>query len=238
MARSFSSAYYTTANGAVGSLVNGASAVSVAAWVKFASTTSATVNDNRALTLIVGGSTAGVVLCLDNNSAPGEVRVRCGGRSVVGDSFTGVSGATNLSADTWYHLGAVMNFGSPRITVYVNGVSDGTAGVTFGNSTFTHSAASAADVIAAAAGGSTKLTGTLADVALWGSDIGSTGFSRLAAGDRPTRVSTSSLAAVFPLTGITSEADVKTGVALTASGSPSAVSHPSVKPLFSGAGAF
>src|SRR5574343_153801 len=225
----------------VNTALNGAAAVTFAAWARFASTSSAAAADNRILHSYINGTAAGLVLNFDNNTSGWNVRIRGGCRAAAGDTTQQKTGDTNLSADTWYHVGAVFNVAADTITVYVNGAADGSASVTFTQSAYTAGTASATyvDSIGGQFNGASlvsALTGRVADVAVWSADIGATGFARLAAGDRPNRVSPSSLRLFFPLYGISSEQNVVGSGTLTAVSSPTASAHPAMRPLFAGAG--
>lgn len=236
MARSFSSNRLTTASNIVGSRINGAAVFTVACWVKYATAATGAATDNRIFNAPINSTSAGVVLNFNAFSSPGNVRAAAFARSQSADSLQTAATSTNMAANTWYHFTAVFDIAADRIRTYVNGALEQTATVTFGANAFTLGTPSENEALGSSAGGTGQLDGSVADLAVWSTDITVANAVRLAAGERPTRVLPASLELYWPL--YAAEADVVRQSALTAggTGTPGTLAHPALKPVFTGAG--
>lgn len=124
MARDFSK---TAANNldlgalTIGTLLNGATKISVHAWINPDSYDTAN-NDNRILSVAIQNGTGGLTLSINNPAGTPVVRVA--GRSVVTDSYQTKDGTTNITTGSWWSVGGVNNISGDTITPYVNGETD------------------------------------------------------------------------------------------------------------------
>ena len=138
MARDFTknlSNYYSLGVNAIGPLIHGASAISVAMWANL-DTIGAAGFDSDHLGVAINGSTAGVAIGVQGTITPKTLRV--GGRSVSTDAFQVRDTITGYGTGTWQHIGGVLNFGADTITPYWNGVAENGGAVTFANTTYTN----------------------------------------------------------------------------------------------------
>lgn len=183
MARTFAkdtSKYMSLGSSAIGTIMNGATAVSVHARIRPASV-SAGVNDNNILAVIVGGTTVGLALSIDGTTS----KLRCSARSVVGDARQALTGGTALSMGVEYSVGVVVDFTGKTITLYLNGVADGTVGtLAFANNTYTQGTPTDNDAVggfrAPAVATTDQLDGAIGHVAVWTSALSGANFVSLA----------------------------------------------------------
>jgi len=190
MARDFTknlSNYYSLGVNAIGPLIHGASAISVAMWANL-DTIGAAGFDSDHLGVAINGSTAGVAIGVQGTITPKTLRV--GGRSVSTDAFQVRDTITGYGTGTWQHIGGVLNFGADTITPYWNGVAENGGAVTFANTTYTNGTPTAADAIGTTAtipptSTDRQMDGRLAHLAIWKADIGAAAFQRLAKGADP-----------------------------------------------------
>lgn len=173
----------------INGLVSGAAAVSVHAWVKLASTTTAAF-DNRVLSQFIASGGNGLLLSIDKTGANRVVRAAA--RSVSTDSLTSKLSTTDLALSTWHSVGAVFNFTGDTTTPYANGVAEGGGAATYANNTYTVGVASSQDVIGSntVTGINTisQIDGEIAHLAIWAGDIGANGFTALWRGQQAGRV--------------------------------------------------
>ena len=194
--------YMSLGVGGLGSLINGAAAVSVHVWARYA-TLSTAANNNAIVTVnINGAATTGLLLSAHNGTS---AVLRAGARSLTADAFQAANGTTVLSSATYYSLGAVYNFTADTITPYVNGTAEGGASVTFGSNTFTLGTPSAAECIGAtfAPPGSvvSQWDGELEALAIWNTALSGADFTNLAAGAWPGAIATANLVSLHILAG-------------------------------------
>jgi hypothetical protein len=120
--------YITFGNGALNPTLSGASAITIQAWLRPDTITSAA--RNRVINYYVDGTNTGGMI---NINASGNIEV--GGRSVTGDSFQSLAGSA-ASLGNWYFVSGILDFANDTITLYINGEKTSSS-VTFGNSTYT-----------------------------------------------------------------------------------------------------
>ena len=214
---------------AIGPLFNGASAISIHCWA-YADTYSATgITDNALFAFGIGSGVAGLFFNVDNGT-----KLRMGGRSGTGDAFQSRTSTTNITTGQWWSLGGVNNIAADTITPYVSGLAEGGGAVTFGNATYTHSAASSSsDRIGAAQSGAltTNLQwdGRIAELAIWNVDIGASGFTQLALGVSALLIRPEALVIYTPILGRYSpEIDLRNGKTATISGTVDVADHPRI----------
>lgn len=214
---------------ALGSLINGASQVSVHAWGNF-DTFNAGANDNRILSCFLSGNT-GFLFGVDGSVTPKKARVA--GRSVGTDAFQAVDGTSTINTGTWYPIGGVFDYPNDKIRVYVNGAQEANTTVTFGNTTYTNSSAATGDGVGvnavppAVTAGMTD--GRLAECAVWNADITTAGFEMLADGYSALFVRPESLVFYITLLGNYSpEIDVINNKNVTINGTIAKAAHPRI----------
>lgn len=220
---------------ALGTLVNGASAISFAAWAYADSYSATSTANNRVFTALIGGITnAGFAIGVDNTGANPVLRVSA--RSDNADALQAASSATIISTGQWWHLGGVVNFAADTITPYVNGASEGDTGVTFANTTYVSGSPSREDVIGAISFITSipegQWDGRIAEFALWNVNIGANAFRSLAQGHSPLRVHPTQPVTYMPLWGDHSpEIDLRDALVGTIAGSVPKGNHAPVVPF-------
>lgn len=196
---------FTFGDSIIGTLVNGAAKISLHAIINAdAFTGLASANENRIINWVINGTnTTGGALCVDNFTSAGNPKLRLGARSQTTDSFQAVNGATNLSAGTVYVVGGVLDISGDAIRVYLDGTEDGSGSVTFGASSYTQGTVTAGnpDSIGGTSAVQNYVDGLLAEVAIWTSDIGATGFAALGKRFDPRSVDFENLVIYCPLWG-------------------------------------
>lgn len=164
----------------------------------------------------------------------GATRLLVGGRSSVVDSFQGRTGTGSISTGTWTSVGGVLNFAADTVTPYLNGAADNGGAVTFAGASYTHTGVSDndfSDSIGAqinSTGGAvanTQVDGRIAEVAVWGGDIGAAGFDQLAKGVSPLQIRPDLLRFYLPLHG-DSLTDIDTAQTYTITGTINKAAHP------------
>lgn len=231
MARDFTkdgSNYMTLGGDAIGPLVNGASAISMAAW-GYPDSFAAGTNENRLFTFEIAGGNTGGTMAVGNST--GTFKLRLGGRSVSTDSFQNRNANTEVTTGSWHHFGGVLDFANDLITPYYEGVAENSGAVTFGNSTYTHGSTSSTDGIGKGVGDTILITdvqwdGRIAEVAVWAGDIGASGYAMLNKGFSPLLVRPDLLVAYWPLMGRYSpEIDLISGENATINGTIAQADH-------------
>lgn len=201
------------------SLLSGAAQASFSAKINIASFDSV-LNGNNVIAAILNGTTVGAVLSIDGTG--GVAHARLAGRSVSGDARQAVTGGTQLNVGQTYFIGGIIDYAADTITVYVNGVSDGSSGVTFANTTFTLGTPTGADTVGGylAPPGATadQFAGALGEIAVWTSALTGTDFSDLASGVVASSVSPGTLVEYLKIGGIASPEVATAGVNGTITG--------------------
>lgn len=213
----------------VGPLLNGAGAISLAAWI-YPDSTSSIANGNRAVSIYVANGSTGLMLALHDGTA---ARVRIGARSQSGDSFQTKTGTTTVGTSGYSHVGGVIDIAGDTITPYYNGAAEGGGAVTFGAATWTNGTPTTSeDGIGSEGIGSdtqNQFDGRIGEVGIWNGDIGAAGFAALAKGFSPLLVRPELLVAYFPLLGNDSpERDRISGLSGTITGTVAKADHPRV----------
>ena len=167
----------------IGTLINGSGEVSLAMWLRCESLTAGFVageysNVAWANRMFSDGSGTWVNVTGSSASVPGKVKI--GGRSVSGDTFKEVTGATIVTVRRWFHVVGVVSYRTNTISVFVNGVRDGIASVSFGSSVYQASTGSLSDAIGSNLGNE-PFFGNIDDVRVYTRAITQTEISLLAA---------------------------------------------------------
>jgi hypothetical protein len=236
MARDFSknvANYLSLGTGVVAAVVSGSGRISLSCLAFIRSTTAA-ANDNTIFQIIVGGSSVGVALNIDNLTVAGQRQLRGAGRSQASDARQAINGATNLALNTWIHLGAIIDYTGDKIETYVDGALDGTGAVAFAAATFTPSAATDPDGLGCYSPGlgittASQFDGLLAELAIWKDDIGADAMRELGNRRVPFKVQRASLRHYWPFDGRgTNPPDFVGGVNAIVTGSIPIADHPRV----------
>ena len=180
--------YMSLGNSGLGTILNGAAVVSVDARIRIAGTTTGQ-NDNDIVAAIVNGVSAGLVLSVDGTST----KLRCAARSAAADVKQALTATTALVVGVDYYVGAVVDFTGKTITLFLNGVSDGTvASLAFANNTFTLGTPTDADVVggfrAPPLATTDQFNGVISEIAVWTSALTAGQFATLATGVAATTV--------------------------------------------------
>lgn len=231
MARNFSKdgvCMMTLPAGTVGSLVNGASQISFAAWMNASSFSSAKGN----YVFVCRLSTNNAVCDLGINGTGGNVLFG-GGRSCSGDSFIECAGITGVTLGAWHHVGIILDYAARRIRLYLDGVQEASAvASSWASSVFQWGGAGTwKDSIGSDQNGSAanQFAGSIAEACIWPSDIGAAGFSALAKGFNPYAIGPKKPVLYFPLNGQCSpEIDPASGKLASIAGSIPSSAHPGI----------
>lgn len=235
MARDFTkntSNYMRLGANAIGALINGASAVSLHAWI-YPDTISTASGDNNVLT--VYGADALVTYRLAIHDGTNAV-LRSSGRPNSGESQRNVVGTTNVSTGAWQSVGMVADYANDLLQPYYAGAAEGSPSVAFTATSYsTNTPTTSYDSIGSNGTPATtavQIDGRIAEVAIWTSDIGATNFAALAAGISAQCIARSSLVFYMPLYGDASpEVDLVNSVNGTITGSLPQDTHPTIRLL-------
>lgn len=108
-------------------------------------------------------------------------------------------GSATLSTNTWYHVVQRFANGAGHAT-FINGVSDGTSGLSGLSPVTSGSLGIGYDVT----GGSLTFAGRIADACVWNSALTNAEVAALAAGMRPYRIQRGNIIAYLPFDGVSS----------------------------------
>ncbi len=240
MARTFTknTANYMTigsGNGKGSELLNGAASIAAVAWVKLASLTTAGVNNNRVLDLVMDGTTVGVRLNIPaNTNANGLARHNA--RDTAAGTNGVVAGATTFGLSAWALIAGVSRISADTQSVYRNAVEDGTNTPAWAAASYTHGTPTAEDRIMgpSALAANDQIDGDGAEVALFKKNLTTADLTLMATNKYspaffgPT--------AYWILLGQNSpEPDMVGGVNGVITGTVAAAAHPYVKYPWSGA---
>jgi hypothetical protein len=131
---------------AFGSALSGATASTVSLWINYSSLVG---TSGQFVNVVFSTRFTSNLAALSFNirSDTGFVgRPQFGGRSQSSDSFQSVTAGSALTAGTWAHVAAVMNYTADTITIYLNG-SATSANVSFGSNTYVSSTGTLNDVM-------------------------------------------------------------------------------------------
>lgn len=186
--------YYRFGNDIISGLLNGASATTFHCWAKWDSFDSGSY-DNRIITWLINGSTAGGAIGIDGTTNPVVI---AGGRSVYTDGFQGSTGSTILTAGRWYSIAVIYDWGNDTIEIFIDGISEGSDAVTFANATYTQGGTPAnepdtlgSDQQDPPADTTAVLNGCIAYLTIWNRALEANELLSIAKGVRPIRYSTS-----------------------------------------------
>jgi hypothetical protein len=186
-------------------ILSGRGVFSMHAKIRIASTTTG-ANDNNILVANINGATIGAVLNVDGTA--GAPKVRISARSVNTDGRQVKSGATTIGVGVDAYVGGIVNIAGDTIEVYLNGVSDGSVGVTFANATWTLGTPTGADTVggylAPPSATADQFDGQISEIAVWSSALSGANFATLAGGTPASSVSAGTLVYYLPIAGTTS----------------------------------
>jgi len=234
MARDFSkdvANYYGLGIDRMGNILEGAAFVSIHAIVAY-DTLDTAANNNPILQWKIGSNLTSFLLSIhDGTSAV----LRAGARSQNADAFQARNGTTVLSAGTFYGVGAVFDYAGDTITPYLDGVAEGGGAVTFGATSYTHTAGTSHDGIGANLGTTgtptstaAQFDGRIAELGAWAGSRALTSDEMLSLGAyrvNPRQVAPNLLKAYMPLNRAT---DLVNGLIHTITGSIPVADHPRV----------
>jgi hypothetical protein len=208
MARFFTkdvSNYVSLGAAAIGPLIDGAAAISVHAWVR-PSALSNPAGNNRVLSVKNGNGSGktGLVLSMGNNTAGPVLRVVA--RSSDADTDQVKASTTALTAGNWWSIGAVADFSAGTLTPFLNGIAEGGGAATFGSATYVKGVVGTQEDLIGTNISPPSQTGPiwpgdLAEIAIWRSDIGASGFAALKSGYSAALISARTLVFHLPLWG-------------------------------------
>jgi len=237
MARTFTknvSNYMKMGVADLGNLANGAAFIAIMATIKASSFTGA-VGDNQIVGAVINAdSTGGFQLRVHNGTNPVLFAVS---RSKSTDGANNQSGNTSQSTGTQYRVGVLFNFGSPNVTFYLNGSTDGGGTPTYGAATYTQGTATGADAIGTtlAAGVPTstarQFDGDISEIGIWAgaTSLSTADFAAYSDGVSPLLICPETLINYWPLDGAYSpEPDTINGKDATITGSLPAADHPAI----------
>ena len=237
MARDFTkntSNFMRTPTGAIGDILNGASAYSWHCWAYFDTNTQTSDSDNRICHFLInstGGS--GFIACIDANATPDLLRIYA--RSQSADGLQ-TAAAGSISTGQWYSLGAVVDIGGDAIRIYVDGSQVANTSVTFGATTYTDGTPSANDAIGGPVPSqmttARQIDGRLSEMAMWMRDIGTAGFAALANRVPATRINFPDIYMPLDGKGSPEPCYVGSGLIGTITGTVGVGDHSPVAPAF------
>jgi hypothetical protein len=131
----------------LGPKLNGASAITVSAWIKPNAYPGAGAR-GRAVNILLAPSSATAVL-LGLNDSTGQIEI--GGRSAVADSFQNTT-TPFPGLNQWHFVTGILSYATNQIMIYLDGKLVKTASVTFTSSTFVNSSPDGADYLGSGAG--------------------------------------------------------------------------------------
>ena len=205
MARTFTkntANYISMGTGTIGTILNGAAAVSFHANVNFTSFDAGdSATGDQFLYIPINGTSTGIVGCIDGSGGGSNQKFKVGGRSQAADSFQARSGTTNLTTGVWYPLGGVIDYSADTITGYLSGAAENGGAATFGATSYTHGTPSTTDKLSNAASTAQMLDGVLCEVGIWNVALTAGEMLALGKGFSPLLVRPSSLIFYMPLMG-------------------------------------
>lgn len=209
-------------------LLNGASQISMAAWVRQRTMTTGGT-DNGILRAVIDAATDGIFFGLVG--AQDLAKVRIAARSTGANSPQATSGATTITQNAWLHAGAVADIANNQVRAYLNGVLDGSTATSFIGSTYVVGTPTSGDTIGgydtAAPTTGKQTNGDIAEVAIWKGDIGDLGFASLADGYSPLMIRPNLLIEYWDL--MNAIRGGRRGIIGTITGSiPQAADHPRI----------
>lgn len=202
MARTFTknqSNYLSLGIGTLGGLLSGAEAVSVSAWIRYATLDTAS-NSNRVISGYTTATSLGLRVMVNSDGT-----LHVGARAQPADAYVAMISTATIAALVWAHVGGVLNFAAGTITPYVGGAASGGGAVTFGATSYTPGLPTGPDSIGSTieAGGPTETRfqwdGQIGHVAIWRGALSAAEMAALASRINPLRVRTPALVGYWPL---------------------------------------
>lgn len=127
--------YVSFGSSVVNTLINGATAVMLSMWVRYA-TLDALQYSNKLFCGRIGNATLANVWMNIRGDGGNAGKILFGGRSRPTDGFQERSSTAVLSANNWYHIVGILDFARDAIYTAINGVIEAPTSVTFGNSIY------------------------------------------------------------------------------------------------------
>jgi len=181
--------YVDFGSGATGDLINNASAMSFSVWVT-PNTDSGSIM--MPISNIIDSTSNGFNLRLDN-SGVNVYQLLVGGRSIETDAFQFHTSSGSYSINTTHHVVGILNYSGDEISLYVDGVFEGTTSVTFGANTYTQGTPTTNDSIGGKVTAS-LFSGTIKDIKIYNRALSATEIQSLYdLGGRQNNISTGSL---------------------------------------------
>lgn len=162
--------------------VNGAPAVTVSAWLKYATgaltidgTNAQRNNANAFMAMTIDGNASsggsGLYLNLPTGTAPdlsdNTNRLLVGGTSVAADGFLSYTTTGTLVPDQWNHIVGILDYANDQIRVSINGGAFETATIAFGADTLTAGIDGGSPDIIPSRSFRSEYIGLLDEVAIW-----------------------------------------------------------------------
>jgi hypothetical protein len=164
---------------AFGSGLNGATAISFAAWIKYTALIGAAnqygnVMFSKRLSLDVAG------IWLNIRSDVGQSgKLLVGGRSRSSDAFQEATSTQVIAAGSWTHIAGVLDYTAKTVTTYINGVATAASSLSFGSNTYTNSTGTIVDAMGTNTG-SIFYQGLIDDAIIFSIGLSSTQIGYLA----------------------------------------------------------
>lgn len=164
---------------AFGSGLNGATAISFAAWIKYTALIGA-ANKYGNVIFTNRLSLDGAGIWLNIRSDVGQSgKLLVGGRSRSSDAFQEAASTQVIAAGSWTHIAGILNYTAKTVTTYVNGVAAAASSLSFGSNTYTNSTGTIVDAMGANLG-SALYQGLIDDAIIFPIGLSSTQIGYLA----------------------------------------------------------
>jgi hypothetical protein len=223
---------------AIGSLLDGAGAMSWHCWFLADSLSTGNIGFNVLFAALINdtGPASGIIANIGHDGANHVLRT--GGRSQQADSFQSKTTTATFSISTWYAVGGVLDFAGDTVTPYVNGAADGGGAVTFGASAYTNSVTTLIDPVGygSSATGTPSSTssmfdGAMGELAIWNAALTAADMASLADGMSPLLVRPSGLVIYLPF--VRGDQEWISGKTATTNGTVGVRGHPrTIKPKY------
>ena len=164
---------------AFGSGLNGATAISFAAWIKYTALIgAANTYGNVIFTNRLSLDGAGIWLNIRSDvGQSGKLLV--GGRSRSSDAFQEATSTQVIAAGSWTHIAGVLDYTAKTVTTYINGVATAASSLSFGSNTYTNSTGTIVDAMGTNLG-SALYQGLIDDAIIFSIGLSSTQIGYLA----------------------------------------------------------
>lgn len=173
------SQYITLGVGTVGAKVNGATSITMSAWIN---PTAYPTSRARVVSFVQNTLTGGTIAL---NGATGNLEI--GGRSVTSDTFQSVISSV-IPQNRWTHVVGILNFSTDTISIYINGTFVSTTPVTFVSNTYVHQVFGAnQDMVGAISGPNEFFSGKIDDVRVYNRQLSAAQVAALYQSGQTTR---------------------------------------------------